>query len=279
MKAYRFVGLDKDVWLPDDIEVIIDIVSSARTNIRSNQRYTAQDRSIYHETGNTNPGANALGERAWLHSGAGGASVGYNFAVDDKRIIQLTPLNEVTWSAGRAEWNKRAWGIEQCVGKGLDLDRARRNAAALHGGLSEAKGWNPDVAVVQHNVVYGKNCPMIIRRENRWSAVQQSIREFAALAALARSGGSIPPVVDPPIPPLKHDLASFLFGAAKGYKFDPNGKVSALWLETGKKTGKYPRLVDVEIVGPIKYFVFSDGSVIVADGSKPVAYLTAIVAA
>src|SRR5690606_21741819 len=27
-KKYRFVGLDKDVWLPDDIEVIIDIVPS-----------------------------------------------------------------------------------------------------------------------------------------------------------------------------------------------------------------------------------------------------------
>ena len=26
MKAHRFVGLDRDVWLPDDIAVHIDIV-------------------------------------------------------------------------------------------------------------------------------------------------------------------------------------------------------------------------------------------------------------
>lgn len=192
LKAYRFVGLDRDVYLPDDIAVTIDIVPPSRSNIRSNQRYTQQDRSVYHETGNQSPGANALSERNWLHSGAGGQYVGYNFAVDDQRIIQLTPLNEVTWHAGVASWNSRSWGVEQCVGKGVDLDRARRNAAALHGGLAEARGWNPDTAVVQHNAVYGKDCPMIIRHQGLWPKVQGMIRDAVKNAVLARTGEAVP---------------------------------------------------------------------------------------
>lgn len=216
--AHRFAGLDTDVWLPDDIEVIVDIVPAKLSNIRSNQRYTAQDRIIYHETGNTAKGATARSERNWLHSGAAGAYVGYNFAVDDKQIFQLTPLDEVTWSAGVASWNKRAWAVEQCVGGGVDLDRARRNAAALHGALCAAKGWNPVVAVVQHNTVYGKNCPAIIRRSGLWGNVMGMIGDAFTASRAAAAGGkpgtpTVPVYAKPaPIPEL--DAISMSDGVA-----------------------------------------------------------------
>ena len=185
MARHTFVGLDKAVLLPNDIEVIIDIVPASIKNVRSNQHFTGQVHSLYHETGNFRPGRDAIHERNFLHNGADGVGKGFNFAVDDKRIIQLTPLDEVTWSAGRAWWNKHTWAVEQCVGGGLNLDRARRNAAALHAGLAVAKGWDVTVSMVQHNKVYGKNCPSHIRGKGTWATVVAEAKEFAARAKVA----------------------------------------------------------------------------------------------
>jgi hypothetical protein len=78
-----------------------------------------------------------------------------------------------------------------------------------------------------------------------------------------------PPTGDPSGP----SLPAFLFGAAQGYGFDPNGPVSALWLATGNQRGMWPRLVDVRVEGGSKWFVFGDGSVIVAAPGQPVEWL------
>lgn len=188
MKAVRFVGLNRDVWIPDDIEVIIDIVPSWRTNIRSNQPFSGQTKTTWHDTGN--PNSDAWGERNWLHSGAGGSYVGYNFAFDAERIIQLTPLNEVTWHAGTPEGNKYSWGAEQCLN--TDWNRALRVGAALHGGLCAAMGWSVDEALVQHYVWYGKHCPAQIRNRGLWPTVVQMTREAAARALQAANGAIIP---------------------------------------------------------------------------------------
>lgn len=229
MARHTFVGLDKPVFLPNDIDVIIDIVPASIKNVRSNQPFTGQVHSLYHETGNQRPGRDATHERNYLHNGADGVGKGFNFAVDDKRIIQLTPLDEVTWSAGRAWWNKHTWAVEQCVGGGLNLDRARRNAAALHAGLAVAKGWDVTVSMVQHNKVYGKNCPSVIRGKGTWASVVGEAREFAARAKVASgirgaveelAGGSMfdsPSIVselqfdDVPPAMVDHDGSTFVY--------------------------------------------------------------------
>lgn len=198
-KSYTFVGMSQPVWLPDTIEVIIDIVPASIRNVRSNIRYTAQDRILWHETGNTAAGANALSERNYLHSGAGGRYVGYNFAVDDRRIIQLIPMNEVTWHAGVASWNQRSWGVENCVGSNLDRDKARQNVAHLMGAICAAKGWDVATAVLQHNVTYGKNCPAIIRGSGLWSSCINMAKVAKQNSVLAASGST---PVDPPAKPV-----------------------------------------------------------------------------
>jgi hypothetical protein len=188
MQKVRFDGLYRDVWLPDDIEVIIDIVPAWRTNIRSNQVFTAQNKVTWHDTGN--PNSNALGERNWLHSGAGGASVGYNFAVDNRRIYQLTPLNEVTWAAGTPDGNKFSWHMEQCLN--TNWDGTIYTGAALMGGLIAAMGWDTDKALVQHNYWYGKHCPAQIRNRGLWPSVVQKVKDAAATAKAA-AGGVVTP--------------------------------------------------------------------------------------
>ncbi len=189
MKAYRFVGLNRDVWLPDTIKVVIDIVPSWRTNIRSNQPFSGQTSYTQHETANFNKGAGAWMHRNWLHGGAGGEYVGFNFVVDDGVIIQLTPLNEVTWHAGTPEGNKFSWGTELCVHDGINHDVARRTAAALAGGILAAMGWGTD-RLFQHNVWWGKDCPYLLRRNGRWPVFVSQVENFRK-NALSAAGGKV----------------------------------------------------------------------------------------
>ena len=167
LKAHNFVGLAKPVYLPDDIAVEIAIVPASITNVRSNQKRGAAEVTTYtqHETANFNAGADADMHKRWLHSGAGGGYVGFNFVVDDTKIIQLTPLDEVTWAAGTPSGNRTSDHCELCVNSDIDHTKARRNAAALAAGVLKARGLQPS-QLVQHNMWTGKNCPMLMRANN-----------------------------------------------------------------------------------------------------------------
>ena len=169
MGMHKFVGLANQVWLPDDIQVEIAIVPASVTNVRSNQKRAASAVTTYtqHETANFNAGANADMHKRWLHGGAGGSYVGFNFAVDDKKIIQLTPLDEVVWAAGTPGGNLTSDHAELCVNSDIDHAKARRNAAALAAGVLKARGLSAD-KLVQHNVWFGKDCPYLLRRNNLW---------------------------------------------------------------------------------------------------------------
>lgn len=175
----RFVGLDRDVYLPDHIKVSIEIVGTDKCGwVRSCQSFSGQTRSTFHDTGS--PGSRARSERNYLHSGPRDGSgnrrlVGYNFAVDDTEIIQLTPLNEVTWAAGTPDGNRYGWHVEMCFGGNIDFERSLSNAIALHAGLIAAKGWNPDTALVKHQDWSGKWCPAQILNRGRWPEVQRRV--------------------------------------------------------------------------------------------------------
>src|SRR5690606_11207809 len=128
--------------------------------------------------------------KRWLHGGAGGSYVGFNFVVDDRKIIQLTPLNEVTWAAGTPDGNKFSYHAELCVNSDINHTKARRNAAALAGGILAAKGWDTS-RLYQHNIWWGKDCPYLLRRNGLWP---QFVNQVAAFSAQAKQGvgGSIP---------------------------------------------------------------------------------------
>lgn len=210
MKPYRFVGLDKDVWIPDDIYVVKDIVPTSRTNVRSRQAFTGQNKTTWHDTGNS--GSTADSERNWLHANMPKSySAGYNFAcdgvprtIDGKsyrgKIIQLTPLNEVTWAAGTPEGNRMSYHTEQCFGGPNVWTNSLYVTAALHGGIIAAKGWTTNSALVQHNVWYGKNCPGQIRARGIWGDVVKmvdSARNLAIVAAKGETPTEQKPVVYP----------------------------------------------------------------------------------
>lgn len=213
-KKYNFIGSSVDYWLPDDITVEIAIVPASRTNVRSNQFSLDQTTVTIHETANFNRGANADMHKRWLHGGAGGAYVGFNFVVDDRKIIQLTPLNEVTWAAGTPAGNRTSWHIESCVNADADLNKTRRNTAALAGAILAAQGWAIS-DMVQHHVWYGKNCPLVMRRDGLWPAFVKQSNDFRA-ASINASKGSPDPAPKP--------------------KPEPKGKVATIRFESLLRT-------------------------------------------
>lgn len=241
MKKYRFVGLDKDVWLPDDIEVQIKIITNSR--FRSSQKFSGQTKTTFHDTGNSK--TNALQEWTWANNGREGAGVGgYNFIVDDMRIIQCGPLDEVTWAAGTAEGNRISWHIEQAWGGDVDFTRSLEVAAALHGGLIAAKGWDADTALVKHQYWYGKWCPGQILNKGLWSQVVSMVSDAALasrLAAMGEAAAGAVYVKPDPIPAL--DAISKAEGIAPAIVHDPSSGVDFIW--TGDRyrvvqaTGRY----------------------------------------
>jgi hypothetical protein len=200
LKAYRFVGLDEDVFLPDDIQVIIDIVPASMIGwVRSGVPVPLSviDFSTFHDTGT--PGATARSQRNYLHGGpkdekGNRRKVGFNFAVDDKVIYQLTPLNEETWAAGTGAGNRTSWHVEQCFGGSINWDKSLRNAEALHAGLIHAIGDPVDTTLVKHQKWYGKWCPGQVLNRNIWSNVVATVSQ---MEASIESGGVTP---EPPAP-------------------------------------------------------------------------------
>lgn len=200
----RFVGLNRDVWLPDDIEVIVDIVPDRFIGWVRSGVGNAPNYSTYHDTGA--PGQNAWAQRNYLHNGPSENGqrrlVGFNFAVDDTRIIQLTPLDETTWAAGTADGNRTSWHVEQCFGGNINWDRSWRNACALHGGLIAAMpGWELEPSLVQHNVWYGKDCPGQVRRRGLWPQTVAKAKTFFDAARLAQAGGDVGEDAEKPTQP------------------------------------------------------------------------------
>lgn len=238
MKAYKFVGLAETAYLPDDIVFEVAIVPASVTNVRSNtKRRLDQVTSVtLHETANFNAGANADMHKRWLHGGAGGGYVGFNFVVDDKKIIQLTPLDEITWAAGTAEGNLTSDHIELCVNSDIDHAKARRNAAALCAALLKARKLGSD-KLVPHRKWYGKDCPHLILAYGLWPTQVNMTAQF--MVAIGTGGTALP---DQPTNALKIGTKAVLTDAVN---------LRQAWGTSGKLITTLPAGTAVEIIdGP-----------------------------
>lgn len=287
LKAYRFVGLDKDVWLPDDIQVIIDIVPTTYCGwVRSCNpvAFSEIDWSTFHDTGT--PGATARSQRNYLHSGPRNADdskrlVGFNFAVDDKVIYQLTPLNEVTWAAGTPKGNRQSWHVEQCFGGTINWDMSLRNAQMLHAGLIQAIGDPVDTTLVKHQYWYGKWCPGQILNKGIWPSVVVAVsKQVAAINAHLAGGGSGGGGAEPvyaPADPIEELLADKNSNTAPAF-IDVNGTRWTAVFDRVEVTKETPRLqygsADSKHVGPPLKVGESFDVTHIASANDPVVYHT-----
>ena len=102
--------------------------------------------------------------------------------VDDQRVVQHLPLDEVAWHAGdgsKGPGNTSSISIEICENADGDRAKAEANAAELVAHLIRTV---PSLlsfpeCVVQHNRWSGKDCPRIIRhRSGGWEAFLAAVR-------------------------------------------------------------------------------------------------------
>jgi hypothetical protein len=192
MPTYEVAGLGgKRITLP--VPLVVQLVPAGQKNQRPGIKRQTPGFWVQHETGNPAKGADAAMHARWLANGAGGQQLSFHFAVDDKFIYQMVPVDEVTWQAadGAGPGNMSGISCELCINAGIDVAASRRNAEALAAGVLAALGMHAD-RVRQHNAFSGKDCPSRMRREGYWPAF---------VANVAKRIGSIEPV-DPPKPPV-----------------------------------------------------------------------------
>lgn len=130
-----------------------------------------------HETGNPRPGADALAHRDFTHNGGGEDTVSFHFVVDDTRIVQLLPLDEVAWHAGDGPdgpGNRTSLAVETCVNSDGNRQRTIENLARLLATLCRMYGWGAD-RITQHHRWSGKNCPTQLRKAG-WSDLITRVR-------------------------------------------------------------------------------------------------------
>lgn len=141
----------------------------------------------WHETDNYSRTAGAAAHAAWLYNNPE-MLVGYHYSVDHLKIYKHIPISEGAWHAGdgvNGRGNLNSIGMEICVNKvnyNWDLYmKAIDNGAWLSAKLIKENGSGtlvfPD-GVKQHFDFSGKNCPRLIRRDNRWGYVIERINYY-----------------------------------------------------------------------------------------------------
>ncbi len=151
---------------------------------------TSTEYVVVHDTGNSKAGATAEMHDRYitnLNNDSASTYISWHYTVDDSEIIQHLPLDEVAYHAGDGStvfgdiWNSTTYGktdcigggnrngigIETCVDQGSDYTETMRKTAKLVAELLIQYGLNID-RVKQHWHFSGKNCPQVMRENNRW---------------------------------------------------------------------------------------------------------------
>lgn len=267
----QLAGSSRMLRLPKGIGYAQRLIPTGQWNqrpgIAMQARYYTQ-----HETGNTNRGANADMHVNWLHDGAKGvpdAQVGFHFVVDDTKIVQLLPVNEVAWHAGdgNGPGNYSSVGCELCVNSDRNAAKAEANAAALAAGVMEALGIPQENLRSHYSWVKGRPgahyCPEKILTRDGWDG-------YAKQVAGARTAitGEAPPTAVLVAEGITLEMARQFFPM-----FDPAGSRSRLWLDHYALTGRLPRFVKLWTGDPIQVgwrecMEFSDGLLVFSDGGS-----------
>jgi len=145
---------------------------------------------VQHETDNHHVGAGARMHRNFLFDGAPDNNgreqfLSYHFAVDDREIYQMVPIDEVTFQAadGAGPGNMSGISCEMCVNDDGDKQLTRRNTVALARAICNRLGLHADRVKRHWDFNAGDpgrhHCPDVMMNDGFWPT-------FVALVA----GGS-----------------------------------------------------------------------------------------
>ena len=151
--------------------IINDIIPQGRRN-RPGKKMQAKWLTV-HDTANTSAGADALAHARYLKGSAADVPASWHFTVDEKRVVQHLPLDEIGWHAGdgaNGPGNTTSVGIEICEHSDGDRAAAEDMALRLIVDLLKLLNLTPE-AVVPHKKWTGKNCPrVLLPRWEDWMA-------------------------------------------------------------------------------------------------------------
>ncbi len=175
---------------------MLDITNALLTSrrnrpfLRDPERYSIYDLKgvIVHWTANTGRGANAWANRNYFNSTTRYASAHY--MVDDKKILQCLPDNEVGFHVGARNYkpvgrsimegdrnpNYFVIGIEMCVNSDGDWDRTYKNTVELTRHLLNK--YNLTIFQLwRHHDITGKDCPKMMIDEDAWQKFRKDVNE------------------------------------------------------------------------------------------------------
>lgn len=109
---------------------------------------------VIHNTANET--SNAQNERDYLVNPKNISSTSFNLVVDEKEVIEVIPIEEVSFHAGATEGNRWGVGIELC--ESGDFEKTKQNAAQLVAYLMEQYDISIE-GIKTHKDFSGKNCP------------------------------------------------------------------------------------------------------------------------
>lgn len=139
---------------------------------------------VIHWTANENSGADAVANRNFFENrkygrtGFGSA----HFFVDDQQIIQCLPEDERAYHVGATKYrttrfgsypNNCTLGIEMCVNSDGQFSVVYKQTVLLAAKLIKKYNLDPDLDLVRHYDVTGKNCPAMFT-SNHWGRINNS---------------------------------------------------------------------------------------------------------
>ena len=167
-------------------------ISTQNTYAGNNPQYI-----VVHNTDNFSAGANALAHAKAQHNGNFSGMSAHYYVDDGDTAYQAAEHSRGTWHCGKnyggrlfgTVSNRNSIGVEMCVQKNYNYEKAFQNTAELVHHIMSKTGIPAD-RVLQHYDVCAKNCPSQIRARGDW-------QRFKGLISGAQTTKPVQPAEQP----------------------------------------------------------------------------------
>ena len=152
---------------------------------------------IFHDTGNHNPGADAEMHHTYMQGAdnRNNRARSWHYTVDENKVIQHIPDNEVTWQGDSFDAYAYGIGVETAVNFGSDLFTTWHRTAKLMGGFMDTynigldgikQHYDADIPLPDGTGTWKKDCPRTLRNANLYDfAIEMVYAEYLVRTLLA----------------------------------------------------------------------------------------------